>query len=430
MEIQQLHQLFLTSNGICTDNRVVKENEIFFALRGENFNGNTFAKKALENGALQVIIDDKNVTSELDSTHYILVDDVLKTLQELARYHRNYLNIPIIGLTGSNGKTTTKELIYAVISQSYKTIATIGNLNNHIGVPLTLLRMTEETEIGIVEMGANHQKEIEFLCTIAQPNLGYITNFGKAHLEGFGGVEGVIKGKSELYTYLKQNNQTVITNLDDSKQNELTINSKRFTFGQNNNPADVLVTLKNIQPFLEIEYDYLNIKSNLIGIYNFNNIASAICIGTYFKVPKKLIKKGIESYVPSNNRSQLIQIKTNKIILDAYNANPSSMEAVLHNLSKQNSSHNYLILGDMFELGDEAWKEHLFIINLVKSLQFKDALFVGGNFYKHKSNFKEFKFFKEYKDLEEYINLNLPEKRTILVKGSRGMALERILKIL
>ena len=429
MEIQQLHQLFLKSNGVCTDNRIIKPNHIFFALRGENFNGNTFAKQALQNGAVSVIIDDKDVAKELRTTEYILVKDVLKTLQELAKFHRNYLNIPIIGLTGSNGKTTTKELINTVISQSYNTIATIGNLNNHIGVPLTLLRMNKDTEIGIVEMGANHQKEIEFLSSIAQPTLGYITNFGKAHLEGFGGMEGVIKGKSELYNYLKENNHTIIVNLDDEKQNELTEHANRYTFSQEKN-SDVTINLKSIEPFLQIEYNKINIASNLIGTYNFNNIAAAICIGTYFKLTEENIKTGIESYIPSNNRSQLLELNSNHIILDAYNANPSSMEAALNNIYKQKEQNIYLILGDMFELGDEAKKEHHYIAEMVKALEFKDALFVGKNFYEYKDSYQEFLFFSDYNDLENYIVANLPKNKTILIKGSRGMALERILKVL
>jgi UDP-N-acetylmuramoyl-tripeptide--D-alanyl-D-alanine ligase len=429
MNIQELHQLYLESTGVCTDNRLLQKEQLFFALKGDNFDGNSFAEKALETNALAVIIDDKTVAKTLEGKNVVLVTNVLNTLQELARFHRNYLNIPIIGLTGSNGKTTTKELIYSVISQHFITVATIGNLNNHIGVPLTLLKMNKSTEIGIVEMGANHQKEIEFLCTIAQPNIGYITNFGKAHLEGFGGVEGVIKGKSELYTYLKGHNGKALVNLDDDKQVELTKHLNCYTFSENKT-SDVKISLRKTAPFLEIGFKNDIIKTNLIGSYNFSNIAAAVALGSFYNISVKKIKDGIENYVPTNNRSQLIEQNSNHIILDAYNANPSSMEAALHNLSLNNNKEKYIILGDMFELGKEAEKEHQLIVQLVKQLNFTDVIFVGENFYKEREELKSALFFNNYDNLESYISKNKPTKKIMLIKGSRGMALERILKVI
>jgi UDP-N-acetylmuramoyl-tripeptide--D-alanyl-D-alanine ligase len=429
MNIQELHQLYLESTGVCTDNRLLQKEQLFFALKGDNFDGNSFAEKALETNALAVIIDDKTVAKTLEGKNVVLVTNVLNTLQELARFHRNYLNIPIIGLTGSNGKTTTKELIYSVISQHFITVATIGNLNNHIGVPLTLLKMNKSTEIGIVEMGANHQKEIEFLCTIAQPNIGYITNFGKAHLEGFGGVEGVIKGKSELYTFLKGHNGKALVNLDDDKQVELTKHLNCYTFSENKT-SDVKISLRKTAPFLEIGFKNDIIKTNLIGSYNFSNIAAAVALGSFYNISVKKIKDGIENYVPTNNRSQLIEQNSNHIILDAYNANPSSMEAALHNLSLNNNKEKYIILGDMFELGKEAEKEHQLIVQLVKQLNFTDVIFVGENFYKEREELKSALFFNNYDNLESYISKNKPTKKIMLIKGSRGMALERILKVI
>ena len=344
MKIEQLHSLFLECGSVSTDTRKIKNNDMFFALKGENFNGNTYAKKALEAGARYSIIDEVEYKTS-DKT--ILVDNVLETLQALATFHRLYLKIPILALTGSNGKTTTKELINSVLTQNFKTTATVGNLNNHIGVPLTLLSMNQNTEIGIVEMGANHQKEIEFLCNIAKPDFGYITNFGKAHLEGFGSVEGVIKGKSEMYDFLIANNKTIFVNSNDSIQVDKTESATRFTFGNNNSDANI--RFKDAQPFVISLFKAEEIKSQLIGDYNFNNIAAAIAIGQYFKVAITDIKKAIEGYTPTNNRSQIIEKDSNKIILDAYNANPTSMHAALLNFEKQKGN-KIAVLGDMFEL--------------------------------------------------------------------------------
>jgi len=426
LKIEQLHNLFLECNGVCTDTRKIKKNDIFFALKGDNFNGNTYAEQALKSGAKYCIIDEEVFKT---SSNTILVNNVLETLQELATYHRTYLNIPIIALTGSNGKTTTKELINATLSQKYKTTATVGNLNNHIGVPLTLLSMTKDTEIGIVEMGANHQKEIEFLCTIAQPDYGYITNFGKAHLEGFGGVKGVIKGKSEMYTYLIKNNKTIFINSNDPIQVKKTKKASVFTFGNTVLGTDISISFVEAQPFVSCLYKGSIIQSQLIGEYNFNNIAAAITIANYFKVEDEAIKMGIENYMPTNNRSQVITKGTNKIILDAYNANPSSMRAALLNFEKQ-SGIKIAILGDMFELGKEAKTEHQTIADLALSLEIDSIIFVGENFYQSKIKSRKATKYNLFEDLVNISDISKLQNSLILIKGSRGMALERVLELL
>ncbi|WP_298780324.1 UDP-N-acetylmuramoyl-tripeptide--D-alanyl-D-alanine ligase [uncultured Polaribacter sp.] len=418
MKISSLYALYSKHFLVDTDTRNIRKNSIFFGLKGDNFNGNKFAEKALELGADYAIIDEENYQTD---ANIILVDNVLKTLQELATYHRQQLKIPFIGLTGSNGKTTTKELINAVLSKKYKTSATKGNLNNHIGVPLTLLSMTPKDEIGIVEMGANHQKEIEFLSTISQPNYGYITNFGKAHLEGFGGIEGVIKGKSELYNYLEKNKKTAFVNSDDILQLEKTKNINKILFNKDN------LKFVEANPFVKIFYKDITIQSNLIGKYNYSNIAAAITIAEYFKVPKEDIKNAIESYIPTNNRSQIIKTKNNNIILDAYNANPSSVKVALESFSSNNSKEKTIILGDMFELGKDSLKEHQQIVTFATSLGFKNQYFVGENFYRTSTGKN---FFKSYYELENYLKNSPLKNDSILIKGSRGMQLERLLQII
>lgn len=427
MEISKLHEKFLETSGVSIDTRKIFSNSIFFALKGESFNGNLFAEKALQLGAKYVVVDDpKFVKSE----NYILVNSVLEALQQLATYHRNYLGIPIIGLTGSNGKTTTKELVNVVLSTKYKTTATIGNLNNHIGVPLTLLSMTQDTEIGIVEMGANHQKEIEFLCSIAKPDYGYITNFGKAHLEGFGGVEGVIKGKSELYTYLKDNNKKVFINLDDPIQLERGKGLNSISFGLLKDEAFLNVTSIIANPFVSICFDDIIVKSNLIGLYNAYNINAAIAMGKLFGVSNEQIKLGIESYVPTNNRSQLLNKKDYKIILDAYNANPSSMKAALDNFFQLDKSSKTAILGDMFELGSESISEHKKLIDICSGQSSIVFYFIGKEFFASKIEQKNLYFFESFETFKEKLELLSIEKGLLLIKGSRGMSLERILDIL
>ena len=422
MNINKIHNLFLECNVACTDTRKITPNSLFFALKGDNFNGNTYAKKALELGAKYAIVDEEEYAT---SKNIILVKDTLQTLQELATYHRSVLNIPIIALTGSNGKTTTKELIHIVLSKKYNAVATKGNLNNHIGVPLTLLTMDSNTEIGIVEMGANHLKEIELLCNIAKPDFGYITNFGKAHLEGFGGVEGVIKGKSEMYEYLISKNKSIFINTKDPIQVKKTKQANTIDFGEEKNNF-ACVKFTEAKPFVASEFNNTQIKSQLIGNYNFNNIAAAITIGKYFKIDTLSIENAIETFVPKNNRSQIIKKATNKIILDAYNANPSSMQAALNNFEKLDKN-KLVFLGDMFELGKEAHKEHQTIVNLINELKINEAIFIGEHFFKcdiKSNNTKKYKSFNSFK--EDY-NFSKIEHTNILIKGSRGMALERIL---
>ena len=424
MNIEQLHTIFLKSDSVSTDTRNVKENNLFFALKGDNFNGNKFAKDAIEKGASYAIIDEEAYKT---SDQHILVENVLETLQELANYHRNYLGLKIIALTGSNGKTTTKELINAVLSKKYKTTATIGNLNNHIGVPLTLLSMNTSTEFGIVEMGANHLKEIEFLCSIAQPDFGYITNFGKAHLEGFGGIEGVIHGKSELYQYLKANDKLIFINTEDEKQKELLKDyHNTYRFG-NSTTNDTVIHFKEANPFVVSTFKNNEIKSQLIGSYNFTNISAAIAIGNYFDVDDSSIKEAIENYIPSNNRSQIIAKSTNKIILDAYNANPTSMKAALDNFAQLNDTYKIAILGDMFELGTDAADEHQFIADYATSLNLNELYLVGENFFRAHTNSNTYKSFDAFKNTNKLSSI---KDATILIKGSRGMALERVLECL
>ncbi|MFA5296765.1 MAG: UDP-N-acetylmuramoyl-tripeptide--D-alanyl-D-alanine ligase [Lutibacter sp.] len=419
MNIEQLYQLYTKNYLVDTDTRKIRKGSIFFALKGDNFNGNKFAADALKSGASYAVIDEVEYHT---SPNTILVENVLSTLQQLANFHRKQLTFPIISLTGSNGKTTTKELINAVLSKKYKTTATIGNLNNHIGVPLTLLSMTPKTEIGIVEMGANHLKEIEFLCSIAAPNFGLITNFGKAHLEGFGSSDGVIKGKSELYVFLRSSNGTVFINTDDELQvkqssgiNTIAFNGTQIKFVEAN-------------PFVKIEFKNIIIESNLIGKYNYSNIMVAIAIGNYFKIPENDIKNAIESYIPSNNRSQLLQKGTNKIILDAYNANPSSMQAALENFSQLKDTNKIVFLGDMFELGEESKTEHQKIANLVTSYSFSKVFLIGKAFSTTRvKNAFVSESYESFKNSTNYSNIN---NATILIKGSRGMALERLLDLL
>lgn len=425
MTIQEIHSLFLKCTSVAIDTRKITMHSLFIALKGERYDANVFAKEALEKGATYVIIDNPDY---FINEKTILVEDSLKTLQELAKFHRSYLKLPIIALTGSNGKTTTKELIQVVLSKKYKTKATVGNLNNHIGVPLTLLTFSKETQIGIVEMGANHQKEIEFLCDIAQPDYGYITNFGKAHLEGFGGVEGVIKGKSEMYQYLINSNKAVFVNLDDAIQEEKTRMLTRYTFSQKNHTTSVFIDAITANPFVTIKTLGIEIKSHLIGLYNANNINAAITIGNHFGVTIQDIKEAIEGYIPDNNRSQMIVKGTNEIILDAYNANPSSMAVALENFIQLDKSNKVIIIGDMFELGEESIQEHKTIVEMLTNQATIQCYFVGKDFYTNLKEQSNFHFYNSFEDFSLSFSNVLLEKATILIKGSRGMALERTLE--
>lgn len=427
MNITHIHSLFLKCNSVSIDTRKIETNSLFVAIKGERFDANTFAKEALEKGAAYVIIDNKDYFID-DRT--ILVANSLTTLQELAKFHRSYLNLPIIALTGSNGKTTTKELIFAVLSKKYNTKATVGNLNNHIGVPLTLLSFTSQTEIGIVEMGANHKKEIAFLCELAKPDFGYITNFGKAHLEGFGGVEGVIIGKSEMYDYLYSTNKMAFVNLEDPIQVAKSALLKSFTFGINKSNAAVNITAIKANPFVSIQFSDLTITTHLIGLYNANNINAALTMGNYFKVPTLDCKAALENYVPENNRSQLVTKGSNEIILDAYNANPSSMAVAIENFLQLESPNKKIILGDMFELGEESLEEHKAIVTLLYKAKNIHCFFIGNAFFQNQLAQNNFYFYDSFEAFSVYLEHNKIENSAILIKGSRGMALERTLDFL
>lgn len=427
MDIKYIHSLFLKCNSVSIDTRKIEPNSFFVAIKGDNFDANTFAKEALNKGASYVVIDNQEYYID---ERTILVENSLITLQELAKFHRNYLKLPIIALTGSNGKTTTKELINVVLSKKFKTKATIGNLNNHIGVPLTLLSFNKNTEIGIVEMGANHQKEIEFLCNIAQPDYGYITNFGKAHLEGFGGVEGVIKGKSEMYDYLSSNDKLAFVNLEDPIQLQKTTAMKAYSFGVNKDHANINITRIEANPFVSVSYYENNITTHLIGLYNANNINAAIAIGTYFSVNESDIKQALESYIPENNRSQLITKGTNEIILDAYNANPSSMKAAIENFIGLEKNNKIVFLGDMFELGEESLPEHKAVIELLLDQGAITCYFIGKDFYQNRINQSNFSFFESFETFSDWIKTEKFNHNSILIKGSRGMALERTLEFI
>lgn len=423
MEIKDIYEIFKKSNGVCTDTRKIEPNSVFFALKGENFNGNKFAKLALEKGASYAIIDEEEFAT---GTNIILVDNVLETLQKLANYHRKQFDIPFIGITGSNGKTTSKELINSVLSQHFKTYYTQGNLNNHIGVPLTLLSINEDCEIAIIEMGANHIGEIKSLCEITEPNFGIITNIGTAHIEGFGSKEGVKKGKSEMYDFVSKKGKLIFTNNDDDVLNEISKKLIKYTYGKSD--ADCTASIQSIKPNIKLKWNNSEITSNLYGEYNFYNILLAICVGQYFKVPKEKIINGIETYVSTNNRSQLIKTNGYKIYLDAYNANPSSMNVAINSFASNNDDDKLMILGDMLELGNISQSEHQNIVNKASEVNI-NSYFVGEEFNKVSNKFN-FKYFKNSEELIEYLETNKIPSSSILIKGSRGIQLEKVAEYL
>lgn len=427
MDIASIHNMFLKCNSVAIDTRKIVPNALFIALKGENFDANTFALEALNRGASYVIIDNENYY--IDS-RTIVVQDSLIALQDLARFHRKYLNLPILALTGSNGKTTTKELIHVVLSKKYSTKATLGNLNNHIGVPLTLLSFNSATEIGIVEMGANHKKEIAFLCEIAKPDYGYITNFGKAHLEGFGGVAGVIEGKSEMYQNIQANQKIAFINANDPIQVEKSKGLNTYSFGIHPSKVDVSISAIEANPFVTIRYNDFQIKTHLIGLYNANNVNAALAIGKYFEVEDQDIKDVLESYIPENNRSQLISKGTNQIILDAYNANPSSMIVAIDNFMQLNQTNKIMILGDMFELGSESYQEHKAIVDLLIQSNQSVCYLVGREFYATKIDHVRLIFHENFESLSKELERLHIQNSSLLIKGSRGMALERVLDYL
>jgi len=421
--MSDLFKLFYTSTGIATDTRNIEKDSLFICLKGENFNGNKFAEQALEKGAKYVIVDEiKFKTKE----NIYLVDNSLEFLQKLANHHRNKFNIPIIGITGSNGKTSTKELINTVLQKKYTVLATIGNLNNHIGVPLTLLRLNNSHEIAIIEMGANKFKDIEELCDIAEPNYGIITNIGKAHLEGFINFEGVLKTKKELYDSILKKKGTIIINSDDEVLIKNAPNVNTIKYGTNSNAA-IEGELINLSPFVEMKWKTENYTSDLIstkmiGKYNFYNFLAAISFGITFNIEPDKINEAISEYTPDNNRSQIKKTEHNTLILDCYNANPSSMTNALESFSQINQANKLAIIGDMLELGDESVKEHQTILDLIKQLNI-NVITVGPIFESINSN--QLKF-TNTSYAQEYFKTNSFNEYLILLKGSRGIGLEKL----
>lgn len=432
MQIPELYTIFQQFPSIQTDTRKIKPGDLFFALKGPNFNGNQFTAEALEKGAAYVIVDEKITGAD---ERFILVNDVLATLQDLAHYHRSQFTesgiarpIPFIAITGSNGKTTSKELVHAVLATSYKTCTTEGNLNNHIGIPLTLLRIGLDAEIAIIEMGANHQKEIEGYCRYTMPTHGVITNCGKAHLEGFGGVEGIRKGKGELFDYLRAHQGSAFVMWDYDYLRDMSKGIQELiTYGTQE--AGITGEVKDSSGFLEVVItsgDGLDtIKTNLVGAYNLPNVLLAITVGKYFNVPEDKIKRALESYVPSNSRSQLIEKDGNRIILDAYNANPTSMKAAIENFSKMNGNNKVLMLGAMMELGDESVQEHQQLVDLINQYNWTHVVLVGGDF--NKADHKHV-FFGNSNEAKDWFKKQQFSNTSILIKGSRSTKMETVLE--
>lgn len=424
--IDQLYKTFLESSGVSTDTRTVKEGNLWFALKGPNFNANSFAQKALEAGALAVVVDDADyAVNDL----YILVEDGLTALQQLANHHRRQFDIPVLGITGSNGKTTTKELVRDVLAQKFNVLATLGNLNNHIGVPLTLLRLTEKTEFAIIEMGANHQGEIADLCRIAEPEFGLITNIGKAHLEGFGGIEGVFKGKTELYDFIASRQGKLFVNSRNAQLVAKAKGSVEEVYSYPDESDYFAATLISNESSVSLKAFSREINTHLSGVYNFENICAALCIGKYFGVSEEKALQAVADYMPENNRSQVIKKESNTIYLDAYNANPTSMSLSLQNFGAIKGA-KVAILGDMFELGEAGPEEHATIGQLTKDLNLDEVIFCGKLMsFAHQAN-SDSLYFEEKKALEEYLTKNKKSETAYLVKGSRGMSLETVVELL
>ncbi|MBX3256606.1 MAG: UDP-N-acetylmuramoyl-tripeptide--D-alanyl-D-alanine ligase [Chitinophagaceae bacterium] len=423
MLIEQLYTIYRQHPSVQTDTRKLKKDDIFFALKGPSFNGNQFARQALEEGASCVVVDEDTGFSD---DRIFRVTDVLATLQQLAGYHRSKFNIPFIAITGSNGKTTTKELIHAVLSSAYKTYTTQGNLNNHIGIPLTLLSVKPDAEMAVIEMGANHLKEIEGYCTYTAPTHGIITNCGKAHLEGFGSLEGVRKGKGELYDYLRTHDGTAFVMWDYAYLRDMSTGIPHIVkYGTAN--ADTTGALLKSEPFLEVEVGGNVIHTRLVGEYNLPNVLVAATVGRYFKISDDNIKKAIETYIPSNSRSQLIEKGTNKIILDAYNANPTSMKAAIENFAKLRDPQKILVLGAMMELGTASMMEHENLVALIGQERWDDVILVGGDFGKVEHPFH---FFSTSAEAKNWLQANKKAAATYLVKGSRSTKMETILDAL
>lgn len=427
ISIEELYSFYLEHPIIATDSRQILPGSLFFALKGDNFDGNIYAGMALDAGAAYAVIDDPAYAG----SKTLLVNDVLDTLQQLALLHRRKFSIPVVAITGSNGKTTTKELVNAVLIRQFHVTSTKGNLNNHIGVPLTLLSIGDETQIAIVEMGANHQQEIARLCQLAEPSHGLITNIGKAHLGGFGGFEGVIKAKSELYTWLRNSEGTVFVNADNPLLMELTSGMKRILYGTDDGshtqgkPCD---NNSNLELDWFTSIGKINIQTNLVGYYNFENVMAAISIGSFFNVSPGEIKSAINSYLPSNSRSQAIQTGKNSIIMDAYNANPTSMLVAIGNFRQMETNPKMVILGDMLELGEESPAEHQAIVKLVNESGFDRVIFVGPDF--KMAAGEKFPCFNNSDEAREWLLKQEVKNFTILVKGSRGIKMEKVLEAL
>ena len=426
--MEKYFDLFYECNQIVsTDSRNIPKGCLYIALKGERFDGNKFALEAIEKGAKYAIVDDSSFENGKTIFH---VTNGLAFLQNLANYHRRKFKIPFIGITGSNGKTTTKELIASVLKQHFNIHFTEGNLNNHIGVPLTLLKVNNDHDIAIIEMGANKPSDIDELCEIAEPTHGIITNIGAAHLEGFGGLEGVVKTKTALYRSIEKVGGTLFCNFnDDLLKNQLPNNIETIFYGEST-AIDVSGKLTKLTPYVNFKWKNENYSSDemltqIIGKYNFYNILAAICIGNYFEVPAEKINNGITSYAPKNNRSEISKTLHNTLIMDAYNANPTSVRLALESFSEIEHNNKLFIIGDMFELGVESSKYHREIIDLAKSLNLQ-GVFVGANFYKHQEDFDSFMFFKETNDVINFFSVAHPKDNLVLVKGSRGMKLEGV----
>lgn len=424
MKIKALHQLFINSNGICTDTRKTSKNSLFFALKGDNFNGNEYANMAIDNGCSYAIVDEKEYVT---NDKCILVNSVLKTIQDLANYHRQQFNIPVIGITGSNGKTTTKELIGEILSKKYNVLMTQGNLNNHLGVPFTLLNLNSNHDLAVIEMGANKPGDIKELVNIAEPTHGIITNIGIAHIEGFGSLEGVVNTKTELYDFIARQNGVLFINNEDEVLQKRLPNVKSITYGDSN--ADVNGELTALTPFVNFKWSTATYQSpiletNLVGQYNFVNFLAAISIGVAFDVDNNKISEALTEYVPSNNRSQVEKTKRNTLIVDCYNANPTSMHSAIESFDMMKSSNKLLILGDMLELGHVSDDEHKSIISLLEIKKLK-AILVGEEFCKQISSFPTY---QNTKDLLTNENLEALNNYAILLKGSRGIKLETLIK--
>lgn len=430
MKIQELYQIYLRYPTISTDTRQISKDSIFFALKGASFNGNEFAPTALEKGAAYVVVDDPRLKEK--SPSYIFVDDVLQALQELARYHRRTLGLPVLAITGSNGKTTTKELLSAVLSKKFNLLYTLGNLNNHIGVPLTLLRLTKEHEMAVVEMGANHIGEIDMLCKIAEPDYGLITNIGRAHLEGFGSPQGVIKAKSEMYRHIKAHGKAVFVNSNNDLLMALSenIESIRYGTGESN---FVTGELLGADPFVKLKWKRKDgpahdVTAQLIGAYNFENILAACAAGVYFGVDEGKICDAIESYVPSNNRSQVMKTSRNTLIMDAYNANPTSMDAAIRSFAAMDHSNKWMVLGDMLELGHDSRREHQQLVETIRKNNLENVVLIGPEF--SATEHQGFRSFPTTEAAKEFVSKENLSDCLILLKGSRGMKLETLAELL